>query len=95
MEGNNFGTEEVRLIVSQSELRNVVNEAVSSAFRSHQEYPDKSDSVKPLTISEACSFSKCAESTIRKAFREKRLKGHRQAGRLYFFEEDLVRWIKS
>lgn len=48
-----------------------------------------------LNIKEAANYAGCADTTIRKAFRERQLKGHRQAGRLYFFEEDLIQWIKK
>jgi len=79
--------------ITSKELESIIENSLIRVLAKHSKPETKSN--KALNIKAASEFAGCAESTIRKAFREKRLKGHRQAGRLYFFEEDLVRWIKS
>lgn len=56
---------------------------------------DNQPSLKPLNIEQAADYTQCAIATIRAAVKSKELQAHRQAGRLYFFEADLISWIKN
>lgn len=81
--------------INQVELEALIEQTLIRVLQQTKEAEPAQSRNKALTIKEAASFAGCADSTIRKAFRERQLKGHRQAGRLYFFEEDLIQWIKK
>lgn len=81
--------------ISQLELESLIEQTLIRVLKQTKEAEPAKSTNKALTIKEAASFAGCADTTIRKAFRERKLKGHRQAGRLYFFEEDILNWIKQ
>jgi len=77
--------------ITSEELELIINNAVASAL---QNLP-QSRSNNPYTITEAAEYCTLAESTIRKAVRSKKLEFSRKCGKLFFFESDLIGWIKS
>lgn len=81
--------------INQVELEALIEQTLIRVLQQTKEAETIKPTNKALTIKEAASFAGCADTTIRKAFRERKIKGHRQAGRLYFFEEDILNWIKK
>jgi len=77
--------------MSPEELQTIIQLAIAESL---QKVP-QAKNTQPNTIQEAGIFCRCAESTIRQAVRRGKVKFHRKSGRLYFFESDLIDWIKS
>lgn len=55
----------------------------------------KVDNEKPLTVSEACAFLNLAQPTIYSLHSRNEIPAMRKNGRLYFFKQDLVDYLKS
>ncbi|NVK82847.1 MAG: helix-turn-helix domain-containing protein [Cytophagia bacterium] len=81
--------------ISQNELECLIEQTLIRVLEQSKKAETSKPTNRALTIKEAANFAGCADTTIRKAYRERKIKGHRQAGRLYFFEEDILTWIKQ
>jgi len=55
----------------------------------------KVDNEKPLNVSEACAFLNLAQPTIYSLHSRNEIPAMRKNGRLYFFKQDLVDYLKS
>lgn len=51
--------------------------------------------LKPVTIKEAATFLSVSESMIRKMVRENSIPYYQRNGKKYFFEKELLEWIKE
>lgn len=50
---------------------------------------------KPVTIKEAAVFLSVSEGVIRKMIREQSIPFYRRNGKTYFFEKELLEWVKE
>jgi excisionase family DNA binding protein len=53
------------------------------------------DESKPLSIEEASAFIGLAKQTLYKFTSEGTIPHHKQGGKLFFFREELIEWIKG
>lgn len=51
--------------------------------------------LKPVTIKEAALFLSVSESAIRKMIRENSIPYYERNGKKYFFEKELLEWVKE
>lgn len=51
--------------------------------------------IKPVTIKEAAVFLSVSEGVIRKMVREQSIPYYRRNGKTYFFEKELLDWVKE
>lgn len=51
--------------------------------------------IKPVTIKEAAVFLSVSEGVIRKMVREQSIPYYRRNGNTYFFEKELLDWVKE
>ena len=51
--------------------------------------------LKPVTIKEAATFLSVSESKIRKMIREHNIPYYERNGKKYFFEKELLEWVKE
>jgi excisionase family DNA binding protein len=56
---------------------------------------EKQLSNKPKNSHEAARFIGKSVSTIYRLVSQRRINFHKQSGKLYFFEDELIDWIKS
>lgn len=79
--------------VSLPELIAAIEETVVDRLSEARAESSKKSS--PMDIEEAAEFCQCKPVSIRKAVSEHRLKHYKPLGKLLFFQEDLINWIKS
>lgn len=51
--------------------------------------------IKPVTIKEAAVFLSVSENVVRKMVREMSIPYYRRGGKTYFFEKELLEWVKD
>ena len=72
-----------------------LNELISSLSQNQPKSPDGYGINRPLSIHQASELLGKATGTIYNLVYKNRIPFHKKSGRLYFFEEELVNWIKS
>lgn len=73
----------------------LMKEVSSIKLLLEQQNGNKVDNEKPLTVSEACAFLNLAQPTIYSLHSRNEIPAMRKNGRLYFFKQDLVDYLKS
>lgn len=51
--------------------------------------------IKPVTIKEVAVFLSVSENVVRKMVREMSIPYYRRGGKTYFFEKELLEWVKD
>jgi len=72
-----------------------VESAIDRLDRKISSYPVQQIDELPVGIDKACKITGLAKPTIYSKVSRREIPGHRKAGRLYFFESELLAWIRS
>lgn len=51
--------------------------------------------IKPVTIKEAAAFLSVSENVVRRMVREMSIPYYRRGGKTYFFEKELLEWVRE
>jgi excisionase family DNA binding protein len=73
----------------------LMKEVSSIKLLLEQQNFSKVDNEKPLSVSEACAFLNLAQPTIYSLHSRNEIPAMRKNGRLYFFKQDLIDYLKS
>jgi hypothetical protein len=85
-------SENVLILAKANDLKEFARQIAMAILRQPQ---DKPFSNKPLTSQEACTFLQITMPTLMKYRRKGFFKGHIFDGKVYYFEDELVKELRS
>lgn len=88
-------TEKIYLLgLTRDDLKEIIATTFSERFQTIKTTATV-DEKKPLSIEEAAEFIGQAKQTLYKATSEGTIPFHKQGGKLWFFRDELISWIKN